>query len=299
MRVALVALLLACPFACLAQGNPFRARSSDSTVSQRDPTAETTKPSRSTWARIPFSRALLAWQRTLTTSLTSHLARIQDRPRLPAVAGLLLLAMVYGIVHSLGPGHAKVLFVSHTIANPTPLSHSLRAGALFAGVHTGTATGGFFVARALFGSVRGDLGSAQGRLLSVSGALVIVAGLLILVSPYFERYLQPASRRLVRDATSLNALAVIAGLAPCPGAFLILVYANFVGIVLYGLLAVVAVSVGMALTVSLTATAGNLLSRQLQQRSAGTLMHTIAAFLRCAAGVAVVCAGLLMLTGAR
>ncbi len=297
MRVALLAVVLSLPMLRMGQGDSLTAASGTGAVVHRHTATTSGRQGAALWIRLPFSRALLARQRALTERLTDYLMDLQQAPDMRAVALLLMVAFLYGIVHSLGPGHAKVLFVSHTVANPTALKDTWLAGTLFALVHTGSAVGVFFVARMLFGTVGSGVGAASRRMLPLSGALVVVAGVLLLLSPRIERALQPAPRRLVRGATSLNALAAVAGLAPCPGAFLILVYANFVHTLAFGLLAVIAVSAGMALTVSTTATVGGLLSGVLQRVDRNEVMGRMVHGVRILAACVILLLGVVMLTG--
>jgi ABC-type nickel/cobalt efflux system permease component RcnA len=177
-----------------------------------------------------------------------------------AVTGLLLLSFIYGIVHSLGPGHAKVLFLSHTLARPATIRQTWLAGGLFSLTHAGTSIVLFLVLRLLLGAGQGEIDRYSRNIVRLSGGLVLAAGVLIVVSDRLERVVHTSVQRLAKRASGLSTVAVFAGLAPCPGAFLILVFTSILGMLPAGLIAVGAVSAGMAVTVSSVTTAGGLLA---------------------------------------
>jgi hypothetical protein len=117
-----------------AQQNPFRSPSpAPDTIRNQSASPQRSYVPRKkmVWKYLPFSRTLLSLQRDLSAKLSHRLRKIKERPNPAAIAGLLILAFLYGIIHSLGPGHAKALFVSHGLTRATPLRSTWVAGCFF------------------------------------------------------------------------------------------------------------------------------------------------------------------------
>jgi ABC-type nickel/cobalt efflux system permease component RcnA len=206
----------------------------------------------------------------------------------------MLLAFVYGVIHSLGPGHAKALFVSHTLTRPTPVRRIVSAAALFSLTHAGVAIVLFLLLRMLLGLGQGDIEVYSQKMFKMSGILVLVAGLLLAVSSYIENMTESSLKSALHGASSLKTIAVFAGLAPCPGAFLILVFTSIIGILPVGLCAVGAVSLGMAATVSAIASAGGLLASRLANEKLKRHHATFGKALRFTGAGAIMTIGALM-----
>lgn len=299
MKARHIVLLLALFSAALAHGNPFRSSSPDSTehhdAAAIRPQTETTPASGGIRRKLPFVHTIFAWQRTLTSRLSARLRSIRHQPGAMAVAGLLLLSFIYGIVHSLGPGHAKMLFLSHTLARPATIRQTWLAGGLFSLTHAGTSIALFLVLRLLLGAGQGEIDRYSTNMLRLSGALVLAAGVLIVVSDRLERMVNTSVRRLAKRASTLSTVAVFAGLAPCPGAFLILVFTSILGMLPAGLLAVGAVSLGMAVTVSVVTTAGGLLAARVAADHPTRRVAMAGTLLRRAGAVAIMLLGVAMM----
>jgi nickel/cobalt exporter len=244
------------------------------------------------WKYLPFSRTLLSLQRDLSAKLSHRLRKIKERPNPAAIAGLLILAFLYGIIHSLGPGHAKALFVSHGLTRATPLRSTWVAGAVFSFTHTGSSMLLFFVVRAALGGGLAESEMYSARFTALGGVLIMAAGGIIIFSSMIEKAAHSLAGRLLHRSSSLPMVAVMAGIAPCPGAFLILSFSSIVGIA-----AVIAVSVGMAIIVSVAGTVGSTVGRIIVRQDSRTVWHTFIKVIRCLGGVLILAIGAVMAFG--
>lgn len=282
-----------------AQQNPFRrpaVNQQDSLVTPK--AAHSPKSAESKlWNIIPFGRTLLSGQRILIGKLSSMLRSLKTSPHPSTFAMLLLFAFLYGIIHSLGPGHAKTLFASHGLSRGSPHRKTWIAGILFSVTHTGSAILLFAVFRFLLGSGQSERDTFSHDMMVVSGILITVAGIIILFSSLLEKKAQSAAGTLLRRSTGLMTVAVIAGLAPCPGAFLILTFSHIIGILPVGIAAVVAVSLGMSITVSFAGMAGSGFSKRISNENGSTLLHGIGSVIRYLAAAMIIAIGLLMAVG--
>ncbi|MBD3314677.1 MAG: hypothetical protein GF344_02720 [Chitinivibrionales bacterium] len=291
-------LLSALLCATFAHGNPFRSSSHDTASHHVTPpprNAPTTPAFGRLERKIPFVRKIFTYQRTLTTRLSRRLRSIQQQPGVMAVAGLLFLSFIYGMVHSLGPGHAKVLFLSHTFARPSTIRQTWLAGGLFSLTHAGTSIALFLVLRLLLGAGQGDINIYSRKMMRISGALVLVAGILIVASTRLEHLVNTSVQRLVKRASGLTTVAVFAGFAPCPGAFLILVFTSILGMLPAGLIAVGAVSLGMAVTVSTVTSAGGLLAARISGDQRIRRAAVLGKIIRFAGATGIILLGLAMI----
>lgn len=281
-----------------AQQNPFRrpaAASTDTVDRSRAPVPVKKLRNRNRlWKIVPFGRKLLSVQRRLSGKLSSSLRAIKAHPRPSTVTVLLLFAFLYGIIHSLGPGHAKTLFISHGLSRASPFRETWIAGAVFSLTHTGSAIVLFTVFRMLLGLGQSERDVFSDDILTVSGVLIIIAGIIIVVSSLLEKKAHSAAGALLRRSTGLVPVAVIAGLAPCPGAFLILTFSSIIGILHLGIAAVIAVSFGMALTVSGAGLAGTGIGRLIAGRKKRRVWHVAGEVIRYLAAGAIISVGLLM-----
>jgi len=282
-----------------AHVNPFRKPSNDTTTTQTNNVEQKQNfhSKKNLWNKIPFSRHLFSLQRDIVSQLSRYLRRLKVKNTTTEIAGFLLLSFLYGIVHSLGPGHAKTLFISHSLSRHTPLPQTWIAGSFFAVSHTGMALIIFLLLRSMLGLSQSDIEQHSLKMLSTSGVLVMIAGLIILVVPFFEHALQSKAKRILRGIVSLKALAVIAGLAPCPGAFLVLVFSSTIGLFYIGLFSVAAISLGMALTVSIMGTLGGAIGNGMSKGKNLFIWNTFLTGIRIVAGLVIVAMGIVMISG--
>ena len=301
-------LLIIFVFEAYSHQNPFR-RPARPSASQQDSTRKTAAGPKNApsdannsvrsrlWKHLPFGRPILTGQRVLTGKLSSVLRSIKADPRPSTFAVLLTFAFLYGIIHSLGPGHAKTLFASHGLSRRSSRRNTWIAATIFSLTHTGSAVILFTVVKLLSGTGRGEQELFTHDMMVLSGILIIVAGSIIMTSSFLERKARKAAGTVLRRSTSLPAVAVMAGLAPCPGAFLILTFSHIIGILPVGIAAVAAVSLGMAITVSLAGIAGSSIGNTLSTGKNSLILQKIGSLIRFPAAGMIIAVGILMLLG--
>jgi nickel/cobalt transporter (NicO) family protein len=196
-------------------------------------------------------------------------------------AGLLLIAICfgYGVLHALGPGHGKAVISSYVVASERTVRRgiALSFAAALAQALTAIAIAGALVIGVKATSM--DIQTAVGRLESASYVLIAVTGCWLLFSAIRRRWSSRADHGRhhgrnhehegggacscghahVPDAAALagelspwraGSVVLAVGIRPCTGALLALVFALQQGILWAGVLAVIAMSLGTAITVS-------------------------------------------------
>ena len=218
-----------------------------------------------------------AWDQLLGTIVSAQRSLQQDlsgATRAAAEHGftaawtLIGLSFVYGVLHAAGPGHGKFVISTYLLSHESAVPRSLLLATLSALMQGITAIVIIEVLVALLGvGLRQATGLAD-NLEITSYALVILIGL-ILSAVTLRRFLRRGRGNVdscnhcghvhAIDAphggrkSSLAELAAIVfsvGLRPCTGAILVLVLAHALGLRFAAWAAVLAMSVGTAITVS-------------------------------------------------
>lgn len=161
-------------------------------------------------------------------------------------AAILFTAFLYGLVHAAGPGHRKTVVFSLYLARKAPVWEPAAVGILLALLHGGSAIIVLCVLRGMSGAISGVAGTislyAEGFIwvaLALLALLLLIHSLSHLIHPH-----RHGGGRAVSVGTLL-----LSGIAPCPGAILVLVLSLTLDMLGTGIIAVLAMSVGMSLPV--------------------------------------------------
>jgi ABC-type nickel/cobalt efflux system permease component RcnA len=168
---------------------------------------------------------------------------------------LLGFAMLYGILHAAGPGHRKTVVFSLFIGRKAALWEPLAVGFLAAAVHAGA---GMVLVGALslvYGAVAGlgDTEFAAAYIDAATFGLLIVLAL-ILVAMKIKALLGGAGHtHPAGKGRTLYGIVFVSSLVPCPGATMILLFALYANVPWLGIIAVIAMSIGMGIVISASA----------------------------------------------
>ena len=245
-----------------AAGNPFTGRHSETPAAA--PQVE-----RAQGPVAVVGRALLTFQREANRMIAQHMRAIRDgETSTPLMIGV-LLALAYGVLHALGPGHGKVIVVSYFLSRDAQIMRGFLMGLQIAVCHVLSAAVVVALAdvvlRQAFGGAPGEVAGvrlASYGLIALIGCSMTGAGAPALDSApagievsdaccdhrHASPNRAPRAHRPGQAAASEGALSLGVGLVPCTGAVLILLYAIANDILFAGVLLVVAIAAGMALT---------------------------------------------------
>jgi ABC-type nickel/cobalt efflux system permease component RcnA/ABC-type uncharacterized transport system substrate-binding protein len=164
----------------------------------------------------------------------------------------ILFSFLYGVVHALGPGHGKSIVSSYFIARPG----NYRLGILMAFVLsiTHAISGAIFVLvmKLIFESP--VLFSTALPVERVSYGLLIIVGIFLFIHAIIEiRKNDIESVVSGHNMKQLMFVAFTTGMIPCPGAAIILIFTISINIVGIGLIALLAMGIGMGVTTSIFA----------------------------------------------
>jgi len=204
------------------------------------------------------------YQRRIQQSLSTSLSDIKAGSGSLALWTLAAVCFGYGVVHTLGPGHGKAVVVAYFLDSTRPRAwiEGILAGSWIAFTHTLAAlllAGGLktFAVIGLFGALR-EVRNVE----IVSYTLILLIGFWRLwagISGHLHEHahdddhyhdqdhhhLYPAQRTLAGWL-----LLTAAGIAPCAGALVVILLSLALGVLWAGIIGVIAIALGMAITLA-------------------------------------------------
>lgn len=173
---------------------------------------------------------------------------------------LLSISFIYGILHALGPGHGKTVIVSYFISRHANIIHGFISGGLIGVLHAFSAL--IIIATLYFVISASSLTNFENinMIVKIVSALLIIGiGLFFLIQTIYRRYFpnkknnEYSKEKNNTNIKGLIAIAIAVGIVPCPGAAIILLFSINKNIIMLGILSVILMSIGMALTISVIA----------------------------------------------
>jgi nickel/cobalt transporter (NicO) family protein len=200
-------------------------------------------------------------QRDLNEVISRRIRELNETRSAKTTISIVLLSFAFGVFHAIGPGHGKMVVASYFVARRERWLSSVIFGSLISLIQGASAV-------AVVGALAVILRWTQFQVLGqvaivevVSYGLVALLGLWMLyqaLAGYAHAHHHAHSgdpRAHVHSGQSLDkrtgpALILAAGLMPCASAIIVLLFALANGVFAIGVLAAVAMSAGMATTVS-------------------------------------------------
>lgn len=311
------ALILAFTSVGWAQSpNPFKPAPAPSTQAAPKPAPVAAPVEQSFYAQA------LTWavdlQRTMVRDIGRHMASIRDGSSSYALLAGIGFAFAYGVIHTLGPGHGKMIVASYFVGREAQIWRGLSMGLQIAVTHVISAIILVVVFDIGFRSMLGGEPAQSWWIRLFSFGLIVVIGGTMLVNAIrasvgkggghnhdhghdhgHDHHHHGHTHDHGHNGRSQGALAVLAGLVPCTGAILVMLFALANGIVVAGVLMVVAISAGMALTMAAIGVAAILVRRvMLQVTGEGSPRgYIVATVLEYAAALLILAIGLSFLAG--
>jgi len=314
LTILLVAFSVAFGGTAQAQ-NRFRAPGDQGAAAPASSTASAQQEQPSLFTRLV--QRTLAFQRDMVRDIGRYMAAIRDGSGSGALWIGVGFAFVYGVLHTLGPGHGKTIVASYFVGSQAHVLRGLSMGLQIAVTHVVSAV----VLVTIFDiSYRQLLGGDPIQSVWIglfSYGIVTIVGATMLVRAIRQTFFAHAGHEHdhapgtdhehhhghhhhphSHDWREEGFLAFLAGLVPCTGAILVMLFALANGIVIAGVLMVVAISLGMAVTMAAIGMASILFRRLVLFGAAeGSNRHAVmGAVLQHAAAVLILAIGLAFLT---
>ena len=253
-----------------------------------------------------FTEFMIDFQRRANAEIASHMNAIERGGDLGAFFLALAIAFVYGMVHAFGPGHGKFVIVSYFLGREVRVMRGVVMAVQVAVFHVIAAVAVVWLADVVLRSGFG-IGLSEVPGVRAASFLIIVGIGVYMLYRAVRASMTPAARRAPGHgldhghghghghahahghAHGLGGnveggfLALAAGMVPCPGAVLIMLYAVANDMIYPGFLLVASMSLGIGLSIC-TLGVGAILVRQtavrFMERSGGSsgadmLRHTM------------------------
>lgn len=192
-------------------------------------------------------------------AIISESFRATDDNTLMAVATILGVAFIYGILHALGPGHGKTVVSLYCLSHKEKSSKAFELGFMIAIIHALSALFItffiYFILDVLFSRTFNDI---VGIMQKVSGGIIIMVGFYLFYEHYQEMKTGDEEERRSFFRNSQKGplmLAASVGLVPCPGVMTILLFSIALQKYTLGIVSAVIMSIGMGLAISVTGAA--------------------------------------------
>ncbi len=199
-----------------------------------------------------FVQKIGALQRKMNKRMTELGREIKTGENPRAIFILIALAFAYGVIHALGPGHGKTVSGSYFLSRRATMKNGILLGFLIAVIHAVSAV---TVVLVLYFILKKGIGVSMehySRVVKIASAgAIMLIGAFLLVRRIFRKEGEAEENHGSHDR-SLLLIAFAVGIVPCPGAVLILLFSMNMDIILYGIILAFVMSVGMALTISVT-----------------------------------------------
>ncbi len=222
-----------------------------------------------------FSQSL----RTVTEKIHGALAEAQEHPSFASIGAILLFSLLYGVLHAAGPGHGKTLVASYFTANERSYTRGVTIALLIATTHVISALSItiilYWFVHAMFSQTITDTSLYMTKF---SG--LIVLGIALYLARQKWLHYRPKSKMMSfsttaphqsncgcysckNTANSTDLMLILgAGIVPCPGTIVIFLFALSMGMYTLGIISAVVMSLGMGLTIAITALLGTALRRK-------------------------------------
>ncbi len=219
--------------------------------------AATLAPTNDPAPTLLSGRALQAPDRIADSGFASLIGR--GRLSFLVILGSLAVALFWGAAHALSPGHGKTIVTAYLVGNRGTPRHA----ALLGLITTVTHTIGVFALGAVTLALSAFI--VPDRLYPwinvLSGALVVTVGLAVLTGRWRSAHEHSHDHghdnghhhhhhEPPQNLRGLVAVGISGGLLPCPSALVVLLAAISLHRVAFGMLLIVAFSLGLALTIT-------------------------------------------------
>lgn len=199
-----------------------------------------------------------AWQRENNASLSKLLFSLKEQQD-SAAFYLMWLSFLYGIIHSVGPGHGKVIVTTFLATNPGKFKQGLMVTFLAAFMQALVAIALVTCLLIVFDRSVHDLNMQIALLIKFSFIIIGCLGVFLIIKAIknFIKNKEHASHEFsptqLNKAVSIKSYLIIiisVGIRPCTGAIMVLVLARMLKIYHYGVISSLLMALGTAITTS-------------------------------------------------
>ncbi|HAG53161.1 MAG TPA: hypothetical protein DCL21_05175 [Alphaproteobacteria bacterium] len=206
----------------------------------------------------PIKVQVLKWNMFINREIPKYMKSLKHNPSWLAIISALFAAFVYGILHTLGPGHGKMVVGTYFLTQQASFLQGVWLGVKTAFAHVGGAVVLVFTTDLALRSVVMDPDQHMYLLKNISFSLIILVGFVMFTQAVLHAtgkvkstgcsHCNHSAQHGHKHHKKDTFIALAIGCIPCTGSLLILLYAMANDILFLGLSMVVFVALGMAVT---------------------------------------------------
>lgn len=224
--------LLALFVLALAQANPFAAGKGLTSAAP----AQKTHPQ------------LIQYQQQLRSTMTQGILALKNKLSPTTLIVLILASFLYGLAHAAGPGHRKGVVFAYFLTKRSTILEPALIGLALAIEHTITSLILVLGIKIFSGQLFQATGAASLVLENTAYMTLAALGLVLIILKLKDMYSGDHDKDHGKQKL---ATLFVSGIIPCPAATLILIFCLIHNVLWLGLISVLAMSVGIAVVVSL------------------------------------------------
>lgn len=273
-------------------------------------------------------RSLAAWgfalQRKLTGEMREQLGLMKETGSWEPAAAIVLAAFLYGVFHAVGPGHGKVVIGGWFATRRARVVHGLAASLIAAMVQAGSAILAVALLAGVLSLAPREVNAGAAWLEAGSFAMIAAIGAMMTWRTLTGRgcghdhgphgdhhhhhhhdgaccghHRHETAKDGPAERNALFAMAAAVGFRPCSGAILVLLFCFANGMVLIGVLATLAMGLGVAITVAAIGLGALGLNRLVESGfGEGSLGGRVRTGLALAGSLSITALGVVLLLGA-
>lgn len=270
-----------------AGGNPFLNKKADNKNTEQTVNTPATQ--------MPFMDKIIKIQRELNSKLSQLIRETREDSSISTILFALIISFIYGMIHSLGPGHGKIFATSYFLSNRSRYLNGIILGYTTGLIHALSAvisvTVLYFI---LSGGSMKNIDDLNITMQKISYFVIILAGIFLLFSALKHKH-----KEKEKKDRSLLSIAVAVGLVPCPGTTIVLIFSMTLGIYLFGITLAAAMALGMGTTISLAGLSAIFLNRQGEKLSSKIVKSTeiLEKVLNITGAVVIIVLGIILFSG--
>ena len=233
-----------------AEGNPFlnkKTKKETSEQIEKEPSVS-----------IPFMEKIVKVQRELNSKLSKMIRDTRKDPSPGTILLALIISFIYGMIHSLGPGHGKIFATSYFLSNKSRYLSGIILGFSTGLIHALSAvisvTVLYFI---LSGGSMKNIDELNVTMQKISYFVIILVGAFL-----FYQSIKHRHKDREKKNRSLLSIALAVGMVPCPGTTIVLVFSMTLGVYFFGIALAGAMALGMGTTISIAGLSAIFLNRQ-------------------------------------
>ncbi|MEA3315770.1 MAG: hypothetical protein U9Q30_07950 [Campylobacterota bacterium] len=198
-------------------------------------------------------KQLVLWQYEINKFISTSIREIDDTNTITASLIVIAIAFLYGVVHAAGPGHGKALVSFYFINNKEEnYKKAFKIGYMISAIHATSALavtfGIYFILQKMFRQNFDDITNIS---MLISSVLILLIGIYLLYKAIKDKNDKEIAFEN-KENKSQFAVALSAGIIPCPGVMTIVLFCIMLKHFTLAILAAIVMSIGMGLTISLS-----------------------------------------------